>query len=700
MSLHSFFQPHSIALIGATEREGSVGRAIWENLRLFRGKVFPVNVKRSEVFGVKAFPNIAALPEVPDLVMVVTPAATVPQIVEEAGAAGVKAVVVISAGFKETGAQGSDLEKQTLEAAKRHGVRLIGPNCLGLMNPHTGLNATFASSMARPGRVAFLSQSGALCTAILDWSHDQHVGFSAFVSTGAMADVGWGDLIRHFGNDPHTQSIVMYMESVGGDATAFLEAAREVASHKPIVVIKVGRTAEASKAAASHTGAMTGSDAVLDAALRQSGMLRVDTIEELFDMAEVLAKQPLPVGPRLAIVTNAGGPGALATDALVLGGGEVAPLSDETLDALDEVLPESWSHHNPVDVLGDADAARFATALRVAKNDANVDGVLAILTPQAMTNPTATARELVNVVKENGKPLLASWMGAQSVNEGRGILNAAGVPTYDYPDEAALAFVRMREHRLRLLWLSETREAHAEHEGEELPVVGDMIDAVLKSGRTLLTELEAKQLLQVAGIPIVETRAAYDEDAAVSAAEAIGFPVVVKLLSATITHKSDCGGVILDLRDANAVRQAWRTIRSNVAAKHDVAAFEGVTVQRMITGQGTELILGASTDPQFGPVLLVGAGGTLVEVLQDRALALPPLNRALARRWIEQTKIFKVLKGVRGRSPADLVALEETLVRFARLVHQERRIVELDINPLLTSAEGVVALDARVVVRQ
>jgi acetyltransferase len=699
MSLEAFFHPRSVALIGATEREDSVGRAIWENLRGFSGEVFPVNAKRPEVFGVKAFPSLAALPEVPDLVVVVTPAVTVPQIVDEAGLAGVKAIVVISAGFKETGAKGSELEKQTLEAAKRHGVRLIGPNCLGLMNPHTGLNATFASSVARPGRVAFLSQSGALCTAILDWSHDQHVGFSAFVSTGAMADVGWGDLIRHFGNDPHTESIVMYMESVGGDATAFLEAAREGASHKPIVVIKVGRTAEASKAAASHTGAMTGSDAVLDAALRQSGVLRVDTIEELFDMAEVLAKQPLPVGPRLAIVTNAGGPGALATDALVLGGGEVAPLSDETLGALDEVLPESWSHHNPVDVLGDADADRFATALRLAKNDANVDGVLAILTPQAMTNPTAIAREVVKIVQENGKPLLASWMGAQSVNEGRAILNAAGVPTYDYPDEAALAFVRMREHRLRLLWLSETCEAHAGHEGEQLPVVGEMIGAVLKSGRTLLTELEAKQLLQVAGIPIVETRAAYDEDSAVSAAEAIGFPVVVKLLSATITHKSDCGGVILDLRDANAVRQAWRTIRSNVAAKHDVAAFEGVTVQRMITGHGTELILGASTDPQFGPVLLVGAGGTLVEVLQDRALALPPLNRALARRWIEQTKIFKVLQGVRGRPPADLAALEETLVRFARLVHQERRIVELDINPLLASAEGVVALDARVVVR-
>lgn len=699
MSLESFFQPRSIAVIGASEREGSVGRSIWENLRGFSA-VFPVNAKRAEILGVKTFPNIASLPEVPELAIIVTPAATVPQIVEEAGAAGVKAVVVISAGFKESGVEGAELEKRTLGAAKRHGVRLIGPNCLGLMNPHAGLNATFASSMARPGRVAFLSQSGALCTAILDWSHDQHVGFSAFVSTGAMADVGWGDLIRHFGNDPRTESIVMYMESVGNDAAAFLEAAREVAARKPIVVIKVGRTAEASKAAASHTGAMTGSDAVLDAALRQSGVLRVDTIEEIFDMAEVLAKQPLPAGPRLAIVTNAGGPGALATDALVLGGGEVAELSDDTLEALNEVLPAHWSHHNPVDVLGDADAARFATALRVVKNDANVDGVLAVLTPQAMTNPTAIAREVVKIAQENGKPLLASWMGARSVNEGRAILNAAGVPTYDYPDEAAQAFVRMRERRLRLFWLNESRAAHASDAVPLSSVVSDMIDAVLKSGRTLLTELEAKQLLFAAGIPVVETHAAYDEDAAVAAAEALGFPVVTKLLSPTITHKSDCGGVQLNLPDADAVRQAWRLIRDNVTKMHGAAAFDGVTVQRMVTGHGAELILGSSTDAQFGPVLLFGAGGTLVEVFQDRSLALPPLNRALARHWMEQTKIFKVLRGVRGRLPVDLPALEEVLVRFARLVHAERRIVELDINPLLASSGGIVALDARVVVRQ
>ena len=700
MSLTAFFQPRSIAVIGASEREGSVGRAIWDNLHGFSGTVYPVNAKRVELCGAKAYPNIATLPEVPELVIIVTPATTVPQLVEEAGVAGVRAVIVISAGFKETGPEGAKLEAEVLAAAKRHGVRLIGPNCLGLMNPHAGLNATFASSVPRPGRVAFLSQSGALCTAILDWSHDQHVGFSAFVSTGAMADVGWGDLIRHFGEDPNTSSIVIYMESVGDDAAAFLAAARAVAAQKPIVVIKVGRTAEASRVAASHTGAMTGSDAVLDAALRQSGVLRVDTIEELFDMAEVLAKQPLPTGRRLAIVTNAGGPGALATDALVLGHGELAELAAKTMGDLNALLPLHWSHHNPVDVLGDADAARFAQALRIVAGDAAVDGVLAILTPQAMTKPTHIAREVAEIAGQINKPLLASWMGAQSVQEGRGILNAAGVPTYDYPDEAALAFVRMREHRLRLIWLSETQSAHADDDDSEaLPLVGEMIDAVLKSGRTLMTEQEAKQLLQVAGIPIVETRAAYDEEAAVAAAEALGFPVVVKLLSSTITHKSDCGGVQLNLLNAAAVQQAWRLIRDNVTHLLGLAAFEGVTVQRMITQKGIELILGVSTDAQFGPVLLIGAGGTLVEVLQDHALALPPLNHALARRWVEQTRIAKVLHGVRGQPAADLVALDDTLVKFARLVQHERRIVELDINPLLATPDGIIALDARVVVR-
>lgn len=704
MVLDPFFRPRSIALVGATERAGSVGRAIWENLREFGGDVFPVNPKHAAICGTKAFANLAALPQVPDLVLIVTPARTVPQIVEEAGAAGARAVVIISAGFKETGSAGAELERRTLEAARRHGVRMIGPNCLGLMNPHAGLNATFATSMARPGRVAFLSQSGALCTAILDWSHEQHVGFSAFVSTGAMADVGWGDLIRHFGADVRTESIVIYMESVGADAAGFLAAAREVAAHKPIVVIKVGRTAEASRAAASHTGAMTGSDAVLDAALRQSGVLRVDTIEELFDMAEVLAKQPLPAGLRLAIVTNAGGPGALATDALVQGGGVLAELTPATVQKLNDMLPAAWSHGNPVDVLGDAAPSAFANALRVVEKDPEVDGVLAVLTPQAMTDPTGTAQQVAQAVAETGKPLLASWMGARSVHAGRAILNAADIPTYDYPDGAALAFVRMRERHLRLQWLAESREAHAEAGGVAAwhAAVAPVIDGVQKSGRALLTEEEAKGLLQAAGIPVVETHAALDEDSAIAAAEALGFPVAVKLLSHTVTHKSDAGGVKLNLPDAAAVRGAWKAIRASVTEMHGAAAFNGVTVQRMAGGgtPGTELILGVSRDPQFGPVLLFGAGGTLVEVLQDRVLGLPPLNRALARRLIEQTKISQVLRGVRGRPPVNMAALEEVLERFSRLVAGEPRIVEADINPLLASAEGVIALDARFVVRE
>lgn len=690
MPLECFFHPRSLALVGATDREGSVGRAVLENLRTFPGRLFAVNAKRGRVLDLPAFASLTVLPQVPELVVIVTPAATVPVLVQEAGKIGVKAVVVISAGFKETGPEGARIEAEALAAARVHGVRLIGPNCLGLMNPHAGLNATFATSMARPGSVAFLSQSGALCTAILDWSHEQNVGFSAFVSTGAMADVGWGDLIRHFGADPHTRSIVMYLESIGGDAAGFLDAAREVAQRKPIVVIKAGRTAEAARAAASHTGAMTGSDDVLDAALRQNGVLRVDTIEELFDMAEVLSKQPLPVGPRLAIVTNAGGPGALATDALVLGGGSLAQLSSGTLMALNDFLPASWSQQNPVDVLGDADAVRYAKALQIVAADENVDGVLAVLTPQAMTHPTEIAREVAILSRNSQKPLLASWMGAQSVREGRAILNAACLPTYDYPDEAARAFVRMHEQRERLDWLRETHAALRAENRHHLRIA-------LPKTSGLLNEAEAKNLLQAAGIPVVSARAALSEDEAVLAADAMGYPAVLKLLSPTITHKSDCGGVQLHLRDAAAVRAAWLAIRRGVTQKHGADAFGGVTVQPMILEKGVEIILGMTRDPQFGPVLLFGAGGTLVEVLLDRCLALPPINEALARRWMRHTKIFRILEGHRGAKAVDLTAVEQAMVCFARLANGSPRLMEIDINPLLATEAGVMALDARIV---
>jgi acetyltransferase len=434
---------------------------------------------------------------------------------------------------------------------------------------------------------------------------------------------------------------------------------------------------------------MTGSDDVLDAALRQNGVLRVDTIEELFDMAEVLSKQPLPAGPRLAIVTNAGGPGALATDAVVLGGGTLAELSALTLEALNAILPAAWSHQNPVDVLGDADAARYAKALQLVAHDENVDGVLAVLTPQAMTHPAEIAREVATLSKASTKPLLASWMGAQSVQEGRAILNAARLPTYDYPDEGAQAFVRMHEHRERLDWLRDTQAALKAENGHHL-----VIDLPTASG--LLNEVQAKNLLQAAGIPVVPTREALSENEAVSAAEAIGYPVVLKLLSPTITHKSDCGGVQLHLRDAAAVRSAWLAIQQGATQKHGVEAFAGVTVQSMIREKGVELILGMTRDAQFGPVLLLGAGGTLVEVLQDRALALPPINEALARRWMRGTKIFRVLQGIRGAPAVDFAALEQVLIHFARLATVDPRLMEIDINPLLAMPSGVMALDARV----
>jgi acetyltransferase len=689
--LQSLFEPRSVALIGATERAGSVGRAVMENLLAFPGEVFPINARHDSVLGYQTWASLKALAKPVDLVVIATPAAQVPEIIRDCVACGVRAAIIISAGFKETGAAGASLESSVCEEIQHHGLRLIGPNCLGLMVPHIGLNATFATSMARPGRVAFLSQSGALCTAILDWSFRQCVGFSAFVSVGSMLDVGWGDLIRHFGDDPRTESIVIYMESVG-DAPAFMEAARLVAGRKPIVVIKVGRTAAAARAAASHTGAMTGSDEVLDAAFERAGVLRVNSIEELFDMAEVLAKQSLPKGPRLAIVTNAGGPGALATDALVNHGGKLAELAESTLNRLDEQLPAHWSHANPVDVLGDASALRYDQAFTAVAADVNTDGLLAVLTPQAMTEPLATAQALIEVTKNTEKPVLASWMGGAAVDSAREALNMAGVPTYDYPDEAARAFQFMWQRHERLRWLEKTNQLAC----AERPVMGaarDKIVSLQKSGRTLLNEIEAKSVLALAGIPVLETHHAGSENEAVMLAARLGYPVVLKLQSPTITHKTDVGGVHLDLKDEGAVRAAWQEILRSVPS----AAFDGVTVQRMIRMRGVELICGCSMDQQFGPVLLFGAGGVWVEILQDRVLMLPPLSPELALDRIRQTRIYHALRGTRNQAPANMEAICDVLVKIGDLVLAAPEILEIDINPLIATADGVIALDARIV---
>ena len=697
--LDAIFSPKQIAVIGASDQPRSVGYTLVTNLlgARFGGTIFPVNPQHATVQGLACYPSISAVPAVVDLAILATPATTVPQIIEECVAAGVKAAIVLAAGFRERGPAGIALEQQVLDAAQRGNLRLLGPNCLGVMRPPTGLNATFAAGMARSGSVAFASQSGALCTAILDWSLAELVGFSAFISVGTMLDVGWGDVIDFLGDDPHTHSIILYMETIG-DARSFLSAAREVALTKPIIVLKAGRNAAAAQAAASHTGALVGSDAVFDAAFRRSGVLRVDSVAELFYLAETLGKQPRPLGPRLLIVTNAGGPGVLAADALLQSGGELAELSSETIAALNQVLPEYWSHGNPVDLLGDADAERYAQALAIVARERSSDGLLVIRTPQVSAEPAQVAAAVAAYAKLPNKPVLANWMGGAATASGTETLNQANIPTFSYPDTAARMFSAMWSYSDNLRSLYET-PSRAEDEMLNRVLATETVQRARDDGRTLLNLMEVQQVLAAYGIPQVETRYAASVEQAVAHADALGYPIVLKLASATITHKSDVGGVRLQLMNADAVRDAYHAIASGVPAEE----FLGVTVQPMMQ-PGYELIIGSTIDAQFGPVLLCGAGGQLVEVLEDQSLGLPPLTTTLARRMIEQTRIFNALQGVRGRPASDLRGLEELLVRFSYLVIEQPWIKEIDINPLWvafdTGRPSLLALDARIVLHE
>jgi acetyltransferase len=705
--LDAIFAPKTVAVIGASEKPGSVGRNLLWNLitNPFGGTVFPINPQHSSILGIKAYSTIFDVPEKIDLAVIATPASTVPKIIADGVDAGIKGAIIISAGFKEVGAKGLALEQEILQQAHRGKIKIIGPNCLGLMNPISGLNATFASKMALPGTVGFISQSGALCTSVLDWSLQENVGFSAFISIGSMLDIGWGDLIYYLGDDPHTKSIVIYMESIG-DARSFLSAAREVALTKPIIVIKAGRTTAAAKAAASHTGALTGNDAVLDAAFRRCGVLRVNSISDLFDMSEVLAKQPRPQGSRLTILTNAGGPGVLATDTLIENGGELAAISPEIMSSLNEILPPQWSHNNPIDILGDADPQRYKKALEIITKDPNSDGLLVILTPQAMTDPTQIAEQLKPYVQMSGKPILASWMGGADVAAGQQILNRQGIPTYAYPDTAARVFSYMWKSSYNLRGIYETPVLPTftcDANTRNCSIVENIIQAAKTAKRTILTEFESKEILAAYGIPVVAGCIAESADKAVECAENLGYPVVLKLYSQTITHKTDVGGVQLNLQNAESVKLAYQNIETSVKQKAKAADFLGVTVQPMIKTDGYELIIGSSLDPQFGPVLLFGAGGQLVEVFQDSSIALPPLNTTLARRMMEQTKIYKALQGVRGRKSIDIAALEQLMVEFSQLVVEQPGIKEIDINPLLAIPPtpihpgGLIALDARIV---
>lgn len=722
--LDAIFSPQTVAVIGTEEKEPGIARLVVSNLvnYPFGGTVFPIHPKETHVLGIKAYPDVGSAPERIDLAVVASPARSVPGIIGECAAAGVKGAIILSPGFRETGEEGAELERQILESARRGQMRIIGPNCLGVMNTTTRLNATFAHAMARRGNVAFISQSGALCASVLDWSLREHVGFSAFVSVGSMLDVGWGDLIYYLSDDPHTRSIILYMESVG-DARSFLSAAREVALTKPIIVLKAGKTEGAARAAASHTGVLTGRDEVYNAAFRRCGAVRVNSLSDLFHMAEVFAKQPRPTGPRLTILTNAGGPGVLAVDALLGIGGELADLSEETIHALDQLLPAHWSHNNPIDLLDDATPERYARALEIAAKDPSTNGFLVILTPQALTDPTETAEALKPFAQRFGKPVLASWMGGAQAQAGQTILNQAGIPAFPYPDTAARMFNYMWRYTYNLRGIYETPTLPPNGSGgPDRAEVQRIIQAARSSGRTLLTEYESKQILAAYHIPTVETHIAESEDQAVRIADEIGYPVVLKIHSDKVAHKSDVGGVRLNLCDRDSVRAAFRSV-TGLPVEQDVTSDSSggrVSVQSMIAADGLELIVGSSVDAQFGPVLLFGAGGQQVEYLQDYALALPPLNTTLARRMVEQTRVYQLLGENRGRKSVDLAAIEQVLVRFSQLVGEQTLIQEIDINPLFAvfhsapsrededdrdedvlpgkrSAEAVIALDARMI---
>lgn len=698
-SLHSIFYPSSIAVVGATDKEGSVGNTLLRNLVLskFAGDIFPVNPKRTTILNRDCYPNLSAIPKKVDLAVIVIPAKGVLAVIKECVKLGIPSAIIISAGFKELGKDGLLLEQQILEEARKSGLRIIGPNCLGVMNPHVHVNATFAATMALPGKIAFLSQSGAMCTAVLDWSLQAKIGFSAFVSIGSMADIDWGDLISYLGSDDNTDTIFIYMETIG-NPRKFLSSVRNIAKKKPVIVIKAGKTEAAAKAAASHTGAMAGSDDIFDACLHRSGALRVDTISELFDMILTLSKQPIPQGPSLCLITNAGGPAVLATDATSIYGAELATLSPETISKLNQFLPPAWSHSNPVDILGDAGADRYEKTINIVAKDSGIDGILVVLSPQDMTDPIGTAKALTKYTHIPGKSILASWMGGDYVGEGAKLLDQMGIPTFPYPDNAAKVFATMWKYKknIQKLSLQSTLESEKEY-ANGYAIVRKIIHSIRSEKRTLVTEGESKKILSAYGIPIVQTIPAKTEEEAAQVAEKLGFPVVVKLHSTTITHKSDVGGVKLSLTTPSAVRSAYREILQSVSTLKGKEHFEGVTVQKMITAKGHEIILGSIVDPQFGPVLLFGSGGKYVEVYKDKALALPPLNKALAKELMMQTKIYKILQGVRGESPLSLDTLENLLIRFSHLIIDNPEIIECDINPLLASREEIIALDGRIV---
>jgi len=695
--LTRLFNPKVIAIVGASAKKGSVGYSVMKNIIAsgFDGIVYPINPTRTNVLGVKAYSSLEDVPDKIDLAIIVTPARTVPEIVESCGIVGVASILLISAGFAEIGEEGKKLMKQIDETIRRYKIRLIGPNCLGFIKPSIKLNASFASKMALPGKIAFISQSGALCTAVLDWSIKQNVGFSHFVSIGSMMDVGFHDLIDYFGSDPLTNSIVIYMESLS-NARSFMSAAKAFARAKPIIVLKAGRSSEGAQAAISHTGSLAGNDFVFDAAFKRAGVIRVDTIEELFNMAKALAMQPKPSNNRLAIVTNAGGPGVIATDTLIAKGGNLAELSEETISELNNHLSPNWSKRNPVDVLGDAGTAQYSKAVELCAKDKNVDGILVVLTPQAMTNPTEVAREVAAVARNCQKTILASWMGADDIEGGQKLLEVNNIPVYQAPENAIKCFIQMYDYSRNLSILHETPTQIPRQFTPDKAANEKLIKQVFDDNRTVMTEFEAKQFLANYQIPVIKNGLATTEDEAMTLADTVGYPLVMKIASPDILHKTDVGGVILNILNKDEAKTAYKKIMDSAREKVPNADIKGVFVEQMMHRK-YELIIGCKKDSIFGPTIVFGMGGVSVEVFKDTTVGLPPLNMALALRIIEDTKIYKLLKGYRGMPGADITSIQFLLYKFAYLLMDFPQILEIDINPFGVDEHDGVVLDAKVV---
>jgi len=700
-TLDRIFNPRRIALIGVTINPNSVGGKVLSNLvgGGFRGVVYPVNPDSEAVLGIQCYPDLKSLPKTPDLAVICSPAEQVPELVRQCGESGILGIVIMSAGFKETGPAGKILEDHIKEEAARFdGMRIIGPNCLGFIVPGSKLNVSFAAGMPKAGHVAFISQSGALCTSVLDWAMEGNVGFSYFVSIGNTIDVDFGGLIDYFGQDETTKSMVLYIESITKVAK-FMTAARAFARSKPIIAYKAGRFPESAAAAASHTGAMASEDAVYDAAFQRAGLARVYDIGDIFDCVELIGLNKIPEGERLGIVTNAGGPGVMATDALIAANGTLAKLSDETMTQLNENLPSAWSHRNPVDVLGDANSKRLAKATKIVLDDPGVDAVLVILTPQAMTNPNAAAREIGKLAEETRKPILAAWLGGLTMREGMQHLVEKGVAAYQTPEQAIRSFMILVAYARNLKTLYETPK--------DIPVQFTMDREKLRSEfiashfnqDSILSEDVSKILLEKYGIPSTTPHPAKTPDQAVTLASDIGYPVVLKIHSPDITHKTDVGGVALDLEDETMVRAAFDRIMAKAAEKVPGARLDGVTVQKMIdVREAFELILGIKKDPSFGTTMMVGLGGIEAELIRDRSLGFPPLNERLARRMLESLKIWPLLQGYRGRPGINIEKLIEVMIRLSYLAADYPEITELDINPLLVTPDDAVSLDARIVI--